>query len=134
MRSLPSAGSTPLPEEGSSRSAELLRVANQLCQEHGKQLTKLRRATIGVLANTDHPMGAYNLAAELSRTLNRRLDAPAVYRVLQFWMTLGLVTRIASRNAYVLRTDPKASDNPVMFLCARCDKSIASAAHGSRVQ
>jgi Fur family transcriptional regulator, zinc uptake regulator len=104
----------------------VLATAKRLCDEHDKRLTGLRLAAIKALAEGDHPLTAYNLLAKLRWTLKRRLDAPSVYRVLHFWTALGLVARIESRNAYVVKADPTVSGNPVMFLCERCDKSVTA--------
>jgi Fur family transcriptional regulator, zinc uptake regulator len=104
----------------------VLATAKALCDEREKRLTRLRLAVLKALAESDHPLTAYNLLAKLRSALKRRLDAPSIYRVLHFWMALGLISRIESRNAYVVKADPTVSGNPVMFLCERCDRSVTA--------
>ncbi|MBV8191621.1 MAG: transcriptional repressor [Alphaproteobacteria bacterium] len=104
----------------------VLATAKSLCDERNKRLTRLRFAALKALAESDHPLTAYNLLERVRSTRKRRLDAASIYRVLNFWMALGLVTRIASRNAYVIKADPTISGNPVMFLCASCNKSATA--------
>ncbi len=64
--------------------------------------------------------GPYDIAERLSRP-GRRVAPVSVYRALDFLMELGLVHRIASRNAFVPCAHAHgASENVVFLICRTC--------------
>lgn len=111
--------------ETQARCGAAVKAAQRICAERGEKLTRLRIATLEAVARSDRPIGAYRLTGELQLTLDRRLDPPSVYRVLQFWLDLGLIARVETRNAYMLCGHPASVGMSVLLLCDRCDNSVA---------
>jgi Fur family zinc uptake transcriptional regulator len=103
-----------------SRADALLARADQLCRARHLRLTGLRRRVLDALARTEQPLGAYDLAERLSR-LESRIAPISVYRALAFLTDLGLVHRIATRNAYVsCGCRHRAGEAVVLLVCTRC--------------
>ncbi len=94
--------------------------AEALCRGRGVQFTALRREVLEAVAASERPPGAYDLAERLSRP-GRRVAPVSVYRALDFLMELGLVHRIASRNAFVpCAHEHGAGENVVFLICRTC--------------
>lgn len=94
--------------------------AEALCRERGVQFTALRREVLDAVLASERPPGAYDIAERLSRP-GRRVAPVSVYRALDFLMELGLVHRIASRNAFVPCAHAHgAGDNVVFLICRTC--------------
>jgi Fur family zinc uptake transcriptional regulator len=70
------------------------------------------------------PIGAYQLMSRLASRLGRRLDPPTVYRALEFLMKAGLLARLESRSAYVVRHHPEQTIPSVLLLCDHCESTI----------
>ncbi|GJE40000.1 Fur family transcriptional regulator [Methylobacterium persicinum] len=108
---------------GHARGAEPAAVvarAEALCRERGAQFTALRREVLDAVVASGKPPGAYDIAERLSRP-GRRVAPVSVYRALDFLMELGLVHRIASRNAFVPCAHAHgASENVVFLICRTC--------------
>jgi Fur family transcriptional regulator, zinc uptake regulator len=98
-------------------------VARRICGERGLRLTELRLATFGEVAENG-PVSAYRLMALLRRRLDRRVDPPTVYRALDFLMDAGLVNRLETKGAYVIRDRPGQSQPSVLLLCERCESTV----------
>ena len=107
------------------RSRLALARARALCRERGERLTPLRLEVLRLLACSDVPLGAYALLAKLRQGRKDRVDAPTVYRVIEFLSNLRLVTRIESRSAYVLADHAAQPEASVFFLCDTCNASVA---------
>ena len=89
-------GATPHSPKGCHHElAEILTAAEALCAERGRQLTTLRRRVLELIAEQDHPVGAYELIDRLSAERGRTAP-PTVYRTLEFLQAEGLVHRIES--------------------------------------
>lgn len=91
-----------LQQTASERAVSAVRVAKRICEERRLRLTHLRLAALEEIAESG-PLGAYRLMARLSSRLGRRMDPPTVYRALDFLMNAGLIARLESRSAYVVR-------------------------------
>ena len=100
--------------------AATLARAERLCRTRSLHFTKLRHDVLQAVAETGRPMGAYDIAERLSGP-ERRVAAVSVYRALDFLPELGLVHRIASRNAFVPCAHAHgASENVVFLICRTC--------------
>jgi Fur family zinc uptake transcriptional regulator len=100
--------------------AAILARAEELCRERAVQFTALRREVLDAVVASEKPPGAYDIAERLSRP-GRRVAPVSVYRALDFLMELGLVHRIASRNAFVPCAHAHgASENVVFLICRTC--------------
>lgn len=104
--------------------AAVVEVAAQVCRERGLRFTDLRLATLEEVADNG-PITAYRLTALLGSRLDRRVDPPTVYRSLDFLIDAGLVTRLETKSAYVLRDRPGRSQPSVLLLCDRCESTVA---------
>ncbi len=65
------------------------------------------------------PRGAYEIAAELSQRVGKRIAPNSVYRVLDVLIACGLVQRVESRQAYCL-ADPQLTHTALLLMCKEC--------------
>ncbi len=98
---------------------EMLAAAEALCRARGRQLTPLRRRVLELIAEQDHPVGAYELIDRLSAERGRTAP-PTIYRTLEFLQAEGLVHRIESRNAFVACPHPERPHATQFFICKDC--------------
>ncbi len=106
--------------EGCCTAPDVLARAERLCRERDLQFTRLRREVLETVAAARGPLGAYDIAERLSLP-GRRVAAVSVYRALDFLTELGLVHRIASRNAFVsCAHDHGAAEGLVFLICRSC--------------
>jgi Fur family zinc uptake transcriptional regulator len=101
----------------------VVEAARRICAERGLRLTALRLATLEEVAGNG-PVSAYRLMALLRARLARPVHPPTVYRALDFLMGAGLVARLKSRSAYVVRGRPGQAQLAVLLLCDRCDRTV----------
>lgn len=108
---------------GQHAPAERVALAKSLCTARGAQLTELRRKILELLWKSGRPTGAYELIEALKQEEARPIGPPTVYRALEFLMSQGLVSKIESRNAYVVCTHPEREGNCLFFICTNCGAS-----------
>ena len=117
------AESTPFPTPSHDHAAciaEGLVRAEEACQASRERLTENRRAVLELLLAGHRPLGAYEMVERFD--WKGRRPAPAqIYRALSFLEALGLVHRIASRNAYVACSGPGEGHGTVFLVCERCE-------------
>jgi Fur family transcriptional regulator, zinc uptake regulator len=112
----------PFPAPGHSTArcrARTLRRAEVLCLERGLRLTPRRRQVLGILAGRHRCLGAYDILERMAGA-GRRPPPAAVYRSLDFLIRLGLVHRLAGRNAYIACTRAPHGDEAQFWICQRC--------------
>ena len=73
-----------------------------------------------VLSGADRPLTAYDIIPILSKKLEHTVAPATVYRALKHLSEHGVVTRIESRNAYVLCQHPHESHDCLFFICREC--------------
>jgi len=73
-----------------------------------------------VLAKADRPLSAYDIIPILSKKLEHIVAPATVYRALKHLSEHGVVTRIESRNAYVLCQHPHEAHDCLFFICREC--------------
>jgi Fur family zinc uptake transcriptional regulator len=78
----------------------LLDVADAVCAAHGARLTPLRRQVLGLVLQSDQPIGAYALLDRLKES-RRGAAPPTVYRALEFLLEHGLVHKVERLNAFI---------------------------------
>ena len=100
--------------------AEGIARAEAVCRERHERFTENRRAVLELLLAEHQPVGAYDILERFD--WKGRRPAPAqIYRALSFLETLGLVHRIASRNAYVACSGETYEGHGTVFLvCGQC--------------
>lgn len=73
-----------------------------------------------VLNDAITPLTAYDIIPILAKKLGHTVAPPTVYRALKHLTDHGIVTRIESRNAYVLCQHPHQSHDCLFFICRLC--------------
>lgn len=87
----------------------VLALGSTRCEQIGLRLTLFRCDPPDVPASEQKPLGVYGIAGHLGTRLQRRGEPKIAYRGLDSLVTTGLVTRLESRNAYVLCAHPAKS-------------------------
>ena len=96
-----------------------LKKAKLLCAQSGKRLTNLRICVLELILRCDQPVKAYDLLAKLQEQKSSAKPT-TIYRTLDFLISLGLVHKIHTLNAYISCLHPEAK-NPCLFLiCRKC--------------
>ena len=111
----------PAPDHDHYRcTADAITHAERVCKERAQKFPPIRRHVLQALLSSHRPLGAYEVIAELAKSMPR--PAPiTVYRALDFLMMNGLVHRIESRNAYLACAHDHDQTSLVAFLiCERC--------------
>jgi Fur family zinc uptake transcriptional regulator len=73
-----------------------------------------------ILAKSKTPMTAYDIIPLLSKKQEHSVAPTTVYRALKHLSKHGVVTRIESKNAYVLCQHPHESHDCLFFICRTC--------------
>ncbi|WDE04616.1 zinc uptake transcriptional repressor Zur [Thalassomonas viridans] len=98
----------------------LLEQAQQVCQQRGARLTKIREQVFLLLAKRDGAVGAYELLEEL-KTIDPAAKPATIYRALDFLSKQGFVHKIESINAFVMCHHFSECNHPVQLLiCDEC--------------
>src|SRR5262249_61727897 len=92
--------------------------AGKGCPGAGQRPTPSRRKVLEALADSHKPLGAFDIMAAVG---GPRPAPITVYRALEFLIGLGLVHRIASRNAFLACVNNHRTGALVTFLiCESC--------------
>ena len=89
-------------------------------QNAGKSLTQQRTLIIETLASNKLPMSAYELRDQINIT-QQSLNISTVYRVLDFWIGLGLIHKIESANRFMVCSDEHRHQFHVIQICTQCE-------------
>ncbi len=109
-------------ELAAESAASRLRHADAVFHERDVRPTPLRRRVLAVLVEAEHPLGAYELAERVSAG-TRKVAPISVYRTLDVLMDLGLVQRVALRNAFIARDlERRPGEADVFLICWRCHR------------
>ncbi len=73
-----------------------------------------------ILTASDKPLTAYDIIPVLAKKLEHAVAPTTVYRALKHLSEHGVVTRIESRNAYVLCQHPHERHDCLFFICREC--------------
>ena len=98
--------------------------AVSICEDRGVRMTALRRRVLELLWASGRPTGAYELIEAVKLEVSRPVGPPTVYRALAFLMAQGLVSKIASLNAYVPCVHPERDHDCLFFICSGCRASV----------
>jgi len=93
--------------------------AESICRDRNERFTENRKAVLKLLLAEHRPIGAYEIL-ELFDWRDRRPAPAQIYRALAFLEDLGLIHRIASRNAYIACSDPGEEHGAVFLVCDHC--------------
>jgi Fur family zinc uptake transcriptional regulator len=73
-----------------------------------------------ILGKADRPLSAYDIIPLMAKQMGHPVAPATVYRALQHLAEHGLVTRIESRNAYILCQHPHEAHDCLFFICRQC--------------
>ena len=92
------------------------------CLKKKKSLTPSRTLVIKTLSKHKKPISAYELRDEINKSRDVIINISQIYRVLEFWIDLGLVHKITSINKYVLCITPDEKHTHMLNYCTVCEK------------
>ena len=102
---------------------QLLSAARRVCETRQLRLTSRRREVLEILLASHQPLGAYDILAELNRSVSaERVAPPIVYRALEFLLAQGLVHRLESRNAFISCVHPGHHSAAQFLICRGCEQ------------
>jgi Fur family zinc uptake transcriptional regulator len=85
-----------------------------------------------ILARAKKPMSAYDIIPIMTKKLGHTVAPVTVYRALQSLTEQGLVTRIESKNAYILCRHPDEEHACLFFICRNCGTAMEGHDEGIR--
>jgi len=100
--------------------SKLIDAARGAMLAAGEQWTDMRAAVFEALATFDQPASAYDIAEKVSRTLDRRVAANTVYRILDLFVAKNVAMRVESRNAYLANAHPTCLHDCIFLVCDAC--------------
>lgn len=94
------------------------------CLKHKKSLTHSRTLVIKTLSKHSKPKSAYDLQKEINKIEDTSLNISTIYRVLDFWMKLGLIHKIAAINKFLICHSPNEKNIHMLNFCTICEKVV----------
>ena len=94
------------------------------CVKNKKSLTPTRLLIIKTLYNNNLPQSAYDLQNEINTKVN--INISTIYRVLEFWMEIGVIHKITSINKYFTCSAPREKHIHMLNFCTKCNKVYES--------
>ena len=92
------------------------------CIKNKKTLTPTRILIIRILSKFSKPQSAYDLLKEVNKEINPDLNISTIYRVLDFWMGIGLIHKISAINKYLVCLTPNEKHTHMLNFCTVCEK------------
>ena len=102
----------------------MVNFAVAICNARGLTLTNTRMEVLQILWENRKPMGAYQIIEVLRSNRQKRVDAPTVYRCLEFLLENRFISRIQSRNAFVPCIYPVRKHQCIFLICDICGNSL----------
>lgn len=96
-----------------------LSLADAFCQQQGERLTPIRRKVLALLLTSGRATKAYSLLDEM-RKVHPGSAPPTVYRALDFLLSVGLVHRVESINAFAACHDLTHCHHGMLLVCQQC--------------
>ena len=96
-----------------------LALADEYCRERGEKLTPIRRKVLELLLASGRATKAYSLLDDM-RQIHPGSAPPTVYRALDFLLSVGLVHRIESINAFTVCHDLTHCQHGMLVVCQQC--------------
>ena len=94
------------------------------CLKRKKSLTPSRTLVIKTLSRHKKPISAYELRDEINNNGDVSINISQIYRVLEFWIDLGLIHKISSINKFLLCTTPEEKHTHMLNICTVCEKVV----------
>ena len=89
-------------------------------------LTPPRVLIIKILSKHSKPLSAYELHKKINVNRDTKLNISTIYRVLNFWVSLGYIHKIASLNKFMICLRPHEKHTHMLNYCIKCEKVIES--------
>jgi Fur family zinc uptake transcriptional regulator len=121
------------PAQQAARLAHKLARADALAAERGLALTTLRRQVYALIAQSERPVGAYDLLAAL-QPQRGRVPPTTVYRALDFLVEHGFVHRIESKNAFFACCQMGEPHQSQFLMCDSCGETVEIPGDGVAAQ
>ncbi len=86
----------------------------------GANETEVRK----ILSKSDRPLSAYDIIPLMTKQMGHAVAPVTVYRALEHLTKHGLVTRIESKNAYILCQHPHEDHDCLFFICRQCGNAV----------
>jgi len=99
--------------------AQRLQTAQDLCQQRGTRLTRIRRQVLEIMLRQDRSLKAYELLDEVRR-IQANATPPTVYRALDFLCHQGLIHRLDAVNAWAACRDARGAHHDLLIVCVHC--------------
>jgi Fur family zinc uptake transcriptional regulator len=98
----------------------LARAAEAALVARGEAWTPLRAAVFDALTTFAAPASAYEITDAVSRGEGRRLTANSIYRILDLFTATNIITRVESRNAFIVNVHPLQRHDCILLVCDAC--------------
>ena len=108
----------PLSDDEIGRSLE---IADEYCQARGERLTPIRRKVLGLLLASGKATKAYALLDQM-RDMHPGSAPPTVYRALDFLLSVDLIHRIETINAFSVCHDLTHCQHGILMVCQECGR------------
>ena len=92
------------------------------CLKNKKSLTPSRTLVIKTLSKYKKPISAYELRDEINNKGDVNINISQIYRVLEFWIDLGLIHKISSINKFLICITPEEKHTHMLNFCTVCEK------------
>ena len=92
------------------------------CLDSGRSATPQRMTIIDALDSSGKNLSAYELL-DLLNNKGQLFNISTIYRVLNFWIEMGIVHKIDSSNTYLICNDKHTNHFHVLLQCSIC-KSV----------
>ena len=95
------------------------------CIKNKKSLTPTRLLIIKTLFKYDKPQSAYALHGEIKKK-KPNINISTIYRVLEFWIKIGIIHKITAINKYFICSKPMQHHIHMLNFCVKCNKVYES--------
>ena len=92
------------------------------CLDSGRSATPQRMTIVDALDSSGKNLSAYELL-DLLNAKGHLFNISTIYRVLDFWIEMGVVHKIDSSNTYLICNDTHTNHFHVLLQCSSC-KSV----------
>ena len=97
----------------------------EYCVKNKKSLTPTRLMVIKTLHYQNKPQSAYQLQDKINND-KVNINISTIYRVLEFWIKIGMLHKIESINKYFICSAPKEKHIHMLNFCTKCNKVFES--------
>jgi Fur family zinc uptake transcriptional regulator len=98
--------------------------ARQICSREGVKFTTLRENVLRILLASHQALGAYEIIERMSKQ-GRKLSPITVYRIIDILLSVGLVRRLESKNAFfACHLQHDNANSVVVLVCIKCNRVV----------